>query len=393
MNHAQSFHSRLSNLTAGEDATKASNNSQEPLRIAHLESSRNIGGQELRILAQMEWLISHGHSTWLLAHPNTPIQEAAFKRGLPVIAIPFRGSLHPKAIFSVLKFARKNRVNVIDSHSTRDAAVAMVAKLMGMRVIRSQHIGRKIKDDILHKIMWRLGNHLVIATSESIKRQVVKQGLATSNSVYVIPPGIRMDRFSPKVNGHHVRKEYGIPEDGRLITLIGMIRRDKGQRFLVRAVDHIIAAIPDAFFMIVGSATHPEYLDDLKAEISRIKNKDRVILTGFQENVEHFIAASNLIAITSLMEARSLAAMQGFAMKKIVVASDVGGIPEIVHHEKTGFLYPPGNSEKLADQIIFALSNDVSDIVENAYRLAEKEFSFDAMMEKTLSVYRLAMGI
>ncbi|RLB36600.1 MAG: glycosyltransferase family 1 protein [Deltaproteobacteria bacterium] len=380
-------------LSELKPTTAFSDNPARPLRIVHLESSRNIGGQELRILAQMEWLISNGHMVWLMAHPGTPIMKEAAKRELPSVPVAFRGSLHPKAIWAVLRFAYRNLIDIIDCHSTRDAAVAMVAKLSRRRVVRSQHIGRQIKNDILHKLMWQLGNHVVIATSASIKEQIVRQGLSSPEKIYVVPPGIHLDRFNPQVDGGAVRKAYGIDDKAKLITLIGMIRRDKGQRFLVRAVDLIVAAIPDAYFMIVGSATHPEYLEDLKKEISRIQNMDRVILAGFQENVEHFIAASDLIAITSLMEARSLAVMQAFAMKKVVVASRVGGIPEIVHHGKTGFLYPPGNAEKLAGQIIFALTNDVSEIVENAYSLAQREFSFDAMMEKTLSVYRLAMGI
>ena len=378
-------------FASNTDSLTRANQLVRPLKIVHLESSRNIGGQELRILAQMEWLISHGHSTWLLAHPNTPIQKEAAKRGLPTVPVPFRGSFNPKAITSVIRFAKVKSVDIIDCHSTRDAAVAMIARLAGEKVIRSQHIGRKIKDDILHKLMWRLGNDAVIATSKSIKSQILDQGLSSSHKVHVVAPGIRMDIFRPDVDGKPIRKVYGIPETAKLITLIGMIRRDKGQRFLVRAVDQIVRAIPSAFFMIVGSATHPEYLDELKNEISRIEHRNRIILAGFQERVELFIAASDLVAITSLMEARSLAAMQAFCMKKVVVASEVGGIPEIIYHGKTGFLYPPGNSDKLAEAIIFALSNDVSEILENAYSLAQKEFSFDIMMEKTLSVYRRAM--
>ncbi len=358
------------------------------LRIVHLESSRNIGGQELRILSQMEWLIDHGHSVWLLAHPNTPIQKEAAKRGLPSVPVPFRGSFNPKAITCVIRFAKGKSIDIIDCHSTRDAAVAMLAKFTGKTVIRSQHIGRKLKDDIFHRLMWLKGNHAIIATSKSIREQILKQGLSEPEKVHVVPPGIRMDIFHPKVDGTQVRKAFGVDRAAKLITLVGMIRRDKGQRYLVQAADQIVQAIPNAFFMIVGSATHPEYLEGLRHEISKIQNKGRIILTGFQEHVERFIAASDLIAITSLMEARSLAAMQAFCMKKVVVASDVGGIPEIVHNGKTGFLYPPGNSKKLAEQIIFALSNDVSEITENAYSLAQKYFSFDVMMDKTLSVYR-----
>ena len=306
------YHAPFFALFAPKAFSRPTPSPQRRLRILHLESSRNIGGQELRILAQMEWLISHGHSAWLLAHPDTPILREAAKKGLPCYPTPFRGSLHPKAIISVLGIAKRHSVDIIDCHSSRDAAVGMVAKLLGKKVVRSQHIGRKIKDDLFHKFMWRVGSHGIIATSESIKRQILRQGLAPSRLVYVVPPGIRMDVFNPNVDGSQVRKKYGVSETAKLVTLIGMIRRDKGQRFLVRAIDSIVRVIPNAFFMIIGSATHPEYLDNLKEEISRIINKDRVILTGFQDRIEYFIAASNVIAITSLMEARSLAAMQAF---------------------------------------------------------------------------------
>lgn len=362
-------------------------------RIAHTESSINMGGQELRILEQIRWLLDNDHAAWLLAHEESAIYREAIKHGLPVCAVPFRGSLNPKAVLTVLNFVRREKIDLIDCHSSRDASTAVIPKLLGIPVIRSQHICKRLKDDFFHKLVWAMGCRHIIATSNSIADRVEDQKLGARERIDVIGEGIDLDRFRPDIDGGPARKAFGVPPDARLISVVGMIRPDKAQRHLVRAVDRIVENIPDAYFFVVGSATRPEFQDQLQKEIDQIRHKDRVILTGFQTKVEEFMAASDVIVLTSMLEAQSLVIPQAFAMKKIVVASAVGGIPELVKHGETGFLYPAGDENRLAELVVESLGRDLSAIKEKAYKMARETLGFEVMMAATLRCYRKVLGV
>jgi glycosyltransferase involved in cell wall biosynthesis len=363
------------------------------LRIAHTESSINMGGQEIRILEQIRWLLDHGHAAWLLAREDSAIYREGLKRGLPLRAVPFRGSLNPRAVLTVLDHVRREKIDLIDCHSSRDASTVLFAKLLGIPVVRSQHICKRIKDDFFHRLTWTMGCCHIIATSNSIAHRVVNQNLGPREIIDVIGEGVDLGRFRPDVDGKPARKGFGVPDTARLVTVIGMIRPDKAQRYLVRAVDRIVEQVPEAYFFVVGSPTKPEFMEELQQEIDRIDHKDRVILTGFQDAVEDFIAASDVIVLTSTIEARSQVIPQAFAMKKVVVATNVGGIPEYVKDGETGFLYPPGDSEKLAELVVAALTGDVRGITERAYTLAHETAGLDAMMNETLRSYRKVLGI
>jgi glycosyltransferase involved in cell wall biosynthesis len=362
------------------------------LRIAHTESSINMGGQELRILRQIRWLLDNGHSAWLLAREDSVIYQEGLKRGLPLCAVPFRGSVNPRAIFTVLNFVRREKIDLIDCHSCRDASTVIFAKLLGIPVIRSQHICKRLKDDFFHRLIWTTGCRHIIVNSNSIADRVVKQNLGPREMIDVIGTGIDLDRFRPDIDGEPSRKAFGIPDGARLITSIGMIRPDKAQRYLIRAVDRIVEQIPEAHFFVVGSPTRPEFLDRLLGEIDRIRHKDRVILTGFQPAVEDFIAASDVVVLTSEIEARPQVIPQAFAMKKIVVATNVGGIPEYVRHGETGFLYPVGDVDKLVELVVKSLRSDMRAITEKAYIFAHEALGFEAMMAATLHSYRKVLG-
>lgn len=358
------------------------------MRIAHTESSINMGGQELRILDQIRWLLDHGHAAWLLAREDSAIYRESAGRGLPRYAVPFRGSVNPGAVFKLLNFVRREKVDLIDCHSSRDASAAMIAHWLGVPVIRTHHICNVLKDDFFHRFIWARGSDRIITNSFSIAHRIVNQGLGVRDGIDAIGTGIHLHRFRPDIDGTPVRRAFGIPLEAKVITTVGMIRPDKAQRYLVRAVDRIVESIPDAYFMIVGSATKPKFQGRLEDEIDQIRNKDRVILTGFQHAVENFIAAGDVIVLTSMIDARTQVIPQAFAMKKIVVSSNVGGIPEVLTDGETGFLYPAGDVEELARLVVEALSRDVSPMIEKAYAKAQADLGFETMMDATLKSYR-----
>ncbi len=360
------------------------------MRIAHVETSRNIGGQELRTLNQVECLNNQGHSAWLLVRKDSALYKEAQGRGLPVHPVPFRGSIHPRAVSEVIKFCQDEGIHLLDCHSESAASTAAAARVFGIPVVRTLHV-HTFKMDLVHKYLWRYGSDHVITVSRAIADHLIELGFADPQRVSVIPTGIDLNRFRPDIEGHSVRREFNIADTARVISIIAMIRPDKGQTCFLRAVDAVADARPDVRFLIVGCATKQEFFAEIEKEIAALRHKDQVILTGFRHDVEKVIAASDVIVNSSPHEARSQVIHQAFAMKALVVAGNRGGNLESITDGETGLLFPAGNVEALAGTILKALDNHTEQIRERAYRTALLHYGLDTMMRKTLKAYRMVL--
>ena len=360
------------------------------MNIAHTESSMHLGGQELRILDQIQWLLKKGHSAWLLAHKASAIYGEALRRDIPVHPVPFRGSAHPRALFEIVRFVKRKQIQLIDCHSSSDACTAIAARLFGIPIVRTLHV-YDFKTDIVHKYLWLYGNNRIIVVSRLVADMLVKYGFADPLKISVIPTGIDLSRFGPDVDDCAIRRKFNLGVNATVITNIAMIRPDKGLQFFVRAVDKISDTRPDVRYLIVGSATKPEYLEDIKNEIAALHHRDKVILTGFRQDVEKVIAASDVIVNSAYYEPMSQVIHQAFAMKKLVVASDIDGHVSTIRDHETGFMFHSMDAESLAQTILSVLDYDTQQIRDQAYQMALAEFGLNAMMEKTVKIYRAVL--
>jgi glycosyltransferase involved in cell wall biosynthesis len=262
--------------------------------------------------------------------------------------------------------------------------------MLAIPVVRTLHV-HTFKTDFIHKYLWRCGIDRVIVVSQGIADKLVELGFADQDKISVIPTGVDLNRFRPDIDGSSVRREFDIPESTKVISEIAMIRPDKGQKYFIRAIDRVASAWPDVRFLIVGSATKPEFFEEIKEEIAALRHLDKVILTGFRKDVEKVIAASDVIVNSSPWEPRSQVIHQAFAMKRVVVASDKGGNAESISDGETGFLFCSEDAGSLSDTILLVMNNHTGPIRERAYRAALSDYGIDVMMEKTLSVYRTAL--
>lgn len=356
------------------------------MRIVHTESSIHMGGQELRILDQIQWMLNKGHLAWLLSKEDSAIHKEAIRRGIPTHAVSFRGSIHPRAVFEIVRFIRDKKIQLIDCHSASDACSAIVARLFGIPIVRSLHV-YEFKTDFIHKYLWQYGNNYAIVVSQLIADMLVRVGFAKREKISVIPTGIDLNRFRPDVSGCSIRKEFNIPESTNVISMIGMIRPGKGQKLFIGAIDRISDTRPDVCFLLVGSATKPEYLEDIKKDIDALRHRDKVIFTGYRHDVEKVIAGSDIIVNSCCSEPMSQVIHQAFAMKKLVVASDSSGHLSTIRHGETGFMFQSEDAESLAETILFALGSNTEQIRERAYQLASSKLGINTMMENTFNIY------
>ena len=235
----------------------------------------------------------------------------------------------------------------------------------------------------------------LIVPSEAIARKVHAEGREAARFA-IIPNGIDLSRFSGPVRPCALRGEYRIPPAAPLLGVVARLAPEKGHRHLIDAMPAILGAVPETWLAIIGEGSEADALRDRAAALgSRVAS--RVVFTGRRDDVSALTSDLTLAVLPSIREAQGISLLEAMARGVPVVASAVGGIPEVVDHGITGFvvsneegrLVPPGDSDALADAIVELLRDD-----ELRLRLGEAgrqtvvdRFSIDAQVRAVEAVY------
>ena len=366
------------------------------MNIAHFETSMDWGGQELRIVEQAEWLNQNGYPTWIIARPGSAILAKAQEKNLPTFAIRVRGSVHPKTLAPLLKFIRAQRIDILDCHGSRDAVYgALVELLTGVKVIRSRHVTDPIKMSGLHGLVWRHGNHGIITTAKKIQEMLETQGIPNKDKTLVAPAGVDPQRFSPEHDAQQLRARLGIAADSLVIANIGMIRPDKGQNYYVEACKQLLDKGVPITCIQVGEAT--SQTADFKRQVLELAQPyvdKQIRFLGYHNDIENYLAIADIVVVASVAtEAQTRLVSQAFLMKKNVVATTTGGLPEMIAHEQTGLLCPPHDAKALADAVCRLIEQPPlrTQLRENAYQHALQYMTFDYMIKEMVKFYQATL--
>jgi glycosyltransferase involved in cell wall biosynthesis len=367
------------------------------MRILHTIPGRNWGGAEHRTIEQVRWLVAHGHPVWLAAPADGEPYRAAAKLGLPVVAMDFDRPWTLSTITTLRRFVADNRIDIIDAHVTRDAKAAM-ACLDLCAVVRSRHVNQPLKSTVIRRLQWRLGADHIITVAEVTRRDLVASGLADAKRSTSIG-GWADERFfvlpDPIATRARLRAELDIPAAAEVLLCVGMLRPDKGQDHLLHALGLLAAREIRPLCLLAGSATaeSADFEASLTTLAASLGVADQIRFLGYRDDISELMQTVDVVVIPSLTEAQPRVAVQAFATGRPVVASAVGGVPEIVVDGETGWLVPPADPLKLADAIANALRDrdSAAKVAANARRFAEGSMRFDHRMAQALATYDIAI--
>lgn len=302
-------------------------------------------------------------------------------------------------VIELWKLVRRNEISLIISYHEKSDIMNYVLKLLPgisfKSVSSKRDMGFKLKGNLkrlMHFITPRLKN--ITAPSKSIARQMIDEFGIPENDTHVIPNGV--DLVTYKVSTPEVRlslkNKLGLNSNSKIICSVGWLKPVKGHKYLLDAFSLFRENNSENWILVLLGAGELE--DDLKEQVKRLCIQGNVIFAGFQDNVQDWLMASDLMVSATLSEGLSNALIEATATGLPIVATNVGGNPEVVEHEFNGLLVNKEDSLALCNAIkVLANDNDkYLAMSKNARIKAERDFSNDVMVSKLELLYTKLIG-
>jgi len=348
----------------------------------------------MRVHLEMIGLRERGHRMLLACHPESELAKRAERAGLEVWRLAFRRPIDPRLTWQMHRLLTQERVELVNTHSSVDSwVVSLAARMARIPVVRTRHLSVPLKNDLFSLLVYSHLCDRIVTTAEAIRELLIREAGVGPSKVVSIPTGIELEQFDPlRVDGEAVRRELGISKDIPLIGMVAVLRSWKGHRVLLEAVPLILAAYPRAKFVIVGEGPMRGMIEGWVEEMGL---KKAVVMAGHREEIPEVLAALDIVVLSSTAaEGVPQAVVQSLAMEKPVVATDVGGIREIIRDGETGLLVPPGDPRALAEAMTILLQDreKAARLGVNGRHLVEQEFTLQLMLERLESLYHTLLA-
>jgi len=228
----------------------------------------------------------------------------------------------------------------------------------------------------------------VIVTSSSMKREICEHFRLPQEKVEIIPNGIDLTRYWASVDRWSVRSRYGVQPNEKLVLCVGRLVPQKGIEHLIRAVPIITRHYPEAKFIIVGDGWLKDHLEGV-AQSTR--HRWKIKFTGFlpDQEVVALTTSADVLVVPSVYEPFGIVALEGMAAGVPVVVSQVGGLAEVIAHDRTGVFVYPEKPESIAWGVGRVLSDPghAMWLTQNAREMIQKTYSWETIAMKTVKVY------
>jgi glycosyltransferase involved in cell wall biosynthesis len=341
----------------------------------------------MRVFAELEWMRAQGHWVALAAHPESQIARRAREAGFRFRALPTHKALLPFAAISLAAWLLLHRVELVNTHSSNDGWTAgLAARLAGCRLIRSRHIEVDYPDKFWSGVAFRVLPHHVLTTSRRIAERLAGELRLPPARVTCLATGIDLQRFRPGEKGS-LRADLGVDADTALVGMISVLRSWKGHATFLEAASRLLGNRRDLHFIIAGDGPGRA---ELTQKIAQEPWRGRVTLLGHRGDVENVLRALDVLILPSYAhEGIPQIILQAQASGTAVVATRIGGIPEVVEDGVTGLLIEPNDAPALAGKIALLLDDPSlrAQLGAAGRQYAEKHHSLDRMGERLLDLY------
>jgi len=353
---------------------------QDRIRVLHIIDKLSIDRANPTSCAQLlaHWAAAHDADRFevrvcnLQEDPGGPYLE---QLGITVHSLRL-GKISPRIARELVQLIRRWEVDIVHLHGYSAANFGRIAaRLVGIPSIVHEHaVLRILPHQFIADLTLRPLNDTAIAISDAVKQFMIRGRSIPADRIRVIHNGIELERFTGITDEQIAafRAAWGIADDRRVVGTLTRLFEIKGNRFFVDAAARVAARYPDVVFLVVGEGPEREAL---VAQARRLGlGEERLVFAGYVSDVATALAAMDIAVVSSLQEGLSLVVLEAMAAGRPIVATEVGGIPEILTHGETGLLVPPSDEAALAAAIdgLLADGDRAATLAQAALRESER---------------------
>ena len=367
------------------------------IKILYIITSSSIGGAERILYYTATGLNYNKYDIAVCSLKNKgEIARALEKQGIEVCCLHMGGRESSLgwlsstiALIRLFPYLIRIRPTIVHSFLFRANILARIAGyLTGIPIIISSVRvmgGEKKYFHYVEMITSFMVDHYV-TVSESVKRYIIDKSKISAEKISVIYNGVNI-KSQDNSYEQNPKMPFKIEDKDRILMTVGRLHKQKGHCYLIQAVSKVRKEFPKVKLLVIGEG---EEENNLKKLVKSLDLTNEVIFAGLSSDIEGILPMAELFILPSLWEGFPNALLEAMAAGKPVVATKVGGIPEIVVHGETGVLIPPRDTDALAIAIIDLLQNRLKakDMGEAARIRAGKRFSIYKMIEKTENLYQ-----
>jgi len=300
----------------------------------------------------------------------------------------------PRAVWKIIYLLKKHKINILHTHLFHAGILGHFAKLFcpNTKVLMTRHYSNytHLYGSAFQRMLdrWSLRvTKYIIAVSHGVFNALVELEVADPKKISVIHNGIDLRKFPEFFDDSgEKRREFNIAEDLKVIGAIGTLHPRKGHVYFIRAAALVCKKRKDVQFILIGDGIFEKKLMKLSDTLGLNK---RMIFAGYRTDAPSLLSLMDILVQPSLEEGFGLTIIEAMLFSKPVIATNVGGIPEIVEDGVSGILVPAKNPEAIAGAINYLLDNPdkMKELGSNAKSRVYEKFSLSMMMKRYEMVY------
>ena len=376
----------------------------DSIRVVRVIARMNIGGPAIHVAKLTSGMQRNGFETILVSGSPGPAegdmsdlaqaQNVNFRRIKqlgPTIA-PWDDGV---AFWRLLRLIRSIKPQIVHTHTAKAGAIGrLAARLAGVPVVVHTfhgHVFRGYWGPVIsyiavatERLLSRLAT-AIVTVSENVRRELIFHRIAPPHQIHVLPLGLDLDVFENcAANRGEFRSELNVRATVPLVGTIGRLVPIKNQQLFLRAASSLVSAGFEGRFVIVGGGELSGKLQQLVLELGIA---DRTIFTGWRRDLGKIYADLDVLVNTANNEGTPVALIEAMAARVPVVATEVGGVPDMIKSQRNGFLVPTGDLDALVNAIGLALAAPES-MLDAAQHYALENHNLDRMLTRTSDLYR-----
>lgn len=366
------------------------------IHVAQVVRSLDTGGQEVMVARLVERLASERfQSTVISLQGGGWLADRLEAQGFPVICLDAPEGWSPGTIAALGALLRQQRVDVVHCHNRKALLYGGLASALAprTRLVYTKH-GASHWDGgptaLLGRYVMRR-SRAVVAVSQDIENGVRAGRWAAPRRLSTILNGVDLNQFKPAVDQVAVRRQLGLPAESPIVGTVARLSPEKDQGTLLRAFQLLLRAQPEAHLVLVGDGAMRAELEGLAQEFDL---GGRAHFLGERQDIPALLQAMDVFCLPSLTEGTSLTLLEAMATALPIVATAVGGNPEVVSDQVSGLLVPPGEPQQLADALLWVLQDGVlaRHFGEAGREIVERRYSMESMVERYAGIYQQVLS-